>query len=227
MQAAAPKQSRLVKEFLKGRSLQFRNRELILRASEEPQGVYYIESGLVKVYSISDQGEENIHIIYRPGEIFPLSWIFTGLYRNVFYESLGPSRVYRLLKEKFLELIKDSDEMSFDLLMMFALQFSVFTDRLENLQYTDAQAKVVYRLLFLGGRFGQRKNGKLVIEAPITHHHIANSVNLARETVSREIEKLDQAGLISLQKRRVVLEDIEGLKKIIGETVSPNLWGLK
>ena len=217
----------LISRFKKGRLLTYRKGEIILRAAEEPSGVYYIGQGFIRVYSITDQGEENTHIIYKAGEVFPLIWAFNDIARNVFYESLSASRLWRLPKDELLYHVKTSHNVSLSLLRQAVNQFNIFADRLDNLEYTDALERVVYRLLYLAGRFGQKKGRKIIINAPITHQHIASSINLARETVSREIERLERRGLVSHQKRAIVLNDIAGLENLIGESISLNLWGLK
>lgn len=227
MDAKNNSHSELVNQFEQGRLLTYRKGEIILRAAEEPGGVYCIKQGFIRVYSITDQGEENTHIIYKAGEVFPLIWAFNNIARNVFYESLNPSKLWRLPKDDFLHLAKTSHNFSYLLLQQAVNQFNIFADRLDNLEYTDALERVVYRLLYLAGRFGQKKSKKIIINAPITHQHIASSINLARETVSREIEMLEHKGLVSHQKRLIVLNDIAGLENLIGESISLNLWGLK
>lgn len=217
----------LAVEFKRGRRLRFDNREMILRAGETPKGVFYIARGFVKVYSITEHGVENIHIIYRKGEVFSLIWAFRGLARGVFYESLGPSELYVLPREDFLDLADKSDGFCRELLQKTVDQLHVFADRLDNLEYADARERVAYRLLFLAGRFGKKHKNGFIIDAPITHQHIAESINLARETVSREIEKMEREGMITHQKRRLVLTGIKQLESITGEPTSLNLWGLK
>lgn len=217
----------LLTAFSKGRRLNFDNHELVLRAGESPKGVFYLAKGFVKVYSITEHGVENLHIIYKAGEVFPLVWAFKNLPRSVFYESLGPSELYMLPRDDFMELVKTSAVFNHELLEKTVDQFYVYADRLDNLQYSDARERVAYRLLFLAGRFGKKVGKTFVIEAPITHQHIAESINLARETVSREIEKLEHEGILGSQKRRLVLKDVSALEKITGEPTSINLWSLK
>lgn len=217
----------LKRAFGHGRLLKFGNHELILRAGESPPGVFYLHKGFVKVYSITDHGTENVHIIYKAGEVFPLIWAFKETTRGVFYESLGLSQLYVLTKAEFLKLADGSLDFCRQLLSQSVEQFHVYADRLDNLQYADARERVVYRLLFLAGRFGRKEGKNVLIDAPITHQHIADSINLARETVSREIEKLESNGLVGHDKRRLFIKDIGQLEKITGEPPSADLWGLK
>ncbi len=213
--------------FKNGRSFRYHNREIILRAQEHPQGVYCVDTGFIRVYSITDAGEENIHIVYKSGDVFPLTWVFKDTVRNVFYEAMGTTRLFRLERDDFTELVKNKPPIARAILQQLTDQLNIYADRLDNLEYTSALDRVVYRLLFLAGRFGEKKDGKVVIRLPLTHQHIARSVNLARETVSREIEKLEHQGLISRQKRLFVINDIHKLEAMIGEIVSSDLWGLK
>lgn len=212
-----PRYAEILDQFKGGRQLDFRHREIVLRAGETPQGVYFIDQGFIKVYTISDRGTENMHVIYKAGELFPLIWIFNGRVRNVFYESVGTSRLFRLTKEEFNKRMHRSAHLHAAVTEQFADQFRIYADRIDNLEYTEALERVAYRLLTLARRFGARRNGQIVINAPITHQHIGESVNLARETVSREIEELEKRKIISHQKRQLVLTDIKALKKIVGE----------
>jgi CRP-like cAMP-binding protein len=75
--------SPLIELFKLGTYLSYKKGEFIIRPGESPPGVFFIESGLVKAYDITKYGEENMLIIRKDGEIFPLIWGVTGQERNV------------------------------------------------------------------------------------------------------------------------------------------------
>ena len=64
----------LINLFKKGRSVRPSKGEVVVRGDDKDPWIYYLEKGFIKVYSISDTGDEYLHIIYRQGEIFPLIW---------------------------------------------------------------------------------------------------------------------------------------------------------
>jgi len=185
-----------------------------------------IQQGVIKVYSISDEGDQYIHVLYKTGEIFPLIWAIKDVKRRVFYEATTQSKVAEVSKEEFLKFIKKDTDVLYDVLSQLAEQFQVFAERLDNLLYKSAHEKVVYRLMFLASRFGVREGNKIVIEAPLTHELISETINLARETVSREIEKLEKNKLIARQSGLIVIIDINKLTKEFSEPISLDLWGL-
>lgn len=217
-----------IQEFFKsGRRFVYKKGEIIIHAGDTPQGVYCIEQGFVKVYSLSKEGEENIHTIYKTGELFPLLWTFRGIARNVYYESLAGATLWRVSREDFLTFAKTSSKVFMSLLDHVAEQLYAYADRLENLEYNNAYERVVYCLLLLASRFGVKHGNTIIIDVPLNHQEIADLINLARETASRLIEKLEDKNLISQKKHRIVIEDLEKLAHALGDSANLELWGLK
>lgn len=214
--------------FASGRESIYRPGELILVGDDAEPGVHYISKGAVKIYSIDDDGEEYVHIIYGPGDTFPLIWALLGVRRHVFYEALETCTVWMISRKEFLSHIEvHTDKVTYALLYRMADQFNVYADRVDNLQYRSARERVVYRLLFLASRFGKKDGKKVIIDvASITHKVIAQSINLARESVTRELDKLAEKDLIERSSGKIVIKDIEKLKDEFSEPVSPDLWGL-
>lgn len=227
MNVKEPENQSLYNFLSKGKICDYKKGEIILRAAEVPQGVYFIQRGHVKVYSLTERGDENLHIIYKEGEFFPLIWMFKDILRNVFYEAVDNVRVWRVSRDELIARTQEDVAVANSLLRQTVEQFYVYADRIDNLEYTSAYERVVYRILFLASRFGSRSEGKVRFEIPLTHQQIASSINLARETVSREIEKLESQNLISFKNQRLILNDIAKLEAEIGEPVSLDLWGLK
>src|SRR3954447_26170623 len=86
----------LISLFKKGTKLTYKKGEFVIRPGETPNHVYYIENGLVKAYNISKYGEENMLIVRKNHEIFPLIWSITGQERGIIYQALGPTEVWRI-----------------------------------------------------------------------------------------------------------------------------------
>jgi CRP-like cAMP-binding protein len=72
-----------------GREHTYRKGDYIIRPGESPPGIFYIYKGLVKAYDITKYGEENLLIIRKEHEIFPLIWAISGQERHVIYEALA------------------------------------------------------------------------------------------------------------------------------------------
>ncbi len=197
--------------------------EVILDA-EQRSDVYYIESGFVKVYAINGQGELYTHIIYKSGELFPVIWAFNDSIQNVFYEAITPTVVRHTSKEKFLAFANESVEAAYALVVQVSQQFFVYTSRVDNLEYRSARERVVYRLLFMAYRFGVKRPDGVHIELPLTHELIASTINLVRESVSRELEKLEKKQLINCRNRYVLIYDVQKLNQELSDPLDLDVW---
>jgi CRP-like cAMP-binding protein len=110
--------------------------------------------------------------------------------------------------------------------LQLASQLQVFVDRLDNLEYKKASERVAYSLLFLASRFGVRQGLKVRIAAPITHTLLADSINLARESVSRELKKLENDRFVIHKDHQFIIEDVDGLTQSLTQPVGMHNWSI-
>ena len=205
----------LVSIFQKGTKLTYKKGEFIIRPGEAPSGVFFIETGLVKAYDITKYGEENMLIIRKENEIFPLIWAITGQERNIIYEALSPTTVWRLDPETYLGFLKTNTDVTAPLLDMVVEMYRIHSERIINLEYRSVRERLVSFLLTMSKRFGKKSSKGLVINVPLKHQDIASSINASRETTNREMIQLERKKLISNKQGKITLLDVKGLKKIL------------
>lgn len=196
----------------KSKPLRYKKGEIIIRPDSPPSGVNYIEKGYVRVYFLTTDGEEKLHIIYKPDEVFPLIWAVQGEHKHLFYEAMNEVTLRRVTKEDFLQFIKNNPSTLFELSGRLINVLNVFINRVHNLEITKAYPRVIARLLFLSQRFGEKEGNKVKITAPIKHKDIASSIGLTRETTSREMEKLEKNGLVTTEKQLIIINNVKKLE---------------
>jgi len=204
--------------FQSGTALHYRKGEVILYAGDTPQGVNLIASGYVKVYSIRTTGEISLHVIYKPGELFPLLWAYRGEATDVYYEAMDEATILQCPKDNFRSLVYGHPQVTELMIKQLSDVHWIYANRVENLELSRAYDKVVFRLAFLAQRFGEKlPSGQILIQAPITHKDIADSINIIRETASREIEKLEREGLIGQQDHHILIRNPAALQTMLSE----------
>ncbi len=209
------KTSSLAALFQNGRKLTYEKDEIIIRAEDIPSGVYYINSGWVKAYTLSKDKEPAIVMTLFPGDIFPCAWALTGIDHDLHFAALDETEVSRISTKQFNTAVKNNARLSRELLQVFANNFFALTNELTNIQYHTAKEKVIYRLLFLAKNFGKKENNKIVIHKHIPNEYIARSTNMTRETTSREMSRLTRKRLIRHTDEQIIIPDINGLIKEI------------
>lgn len=195
-----------------GRQLTFKKGEFIIRPGETPSGVFYIFKGLVKAYDITKYGEENLLIIRKEQEVFPLIWAITGQERQVIYEAIAPTTVWHIPREKFVAFMQSHPEALAPLLDMTIEMYRLHSERILNLEYRTVRERIISFLLTMAGRFGRRTDSGMLITVPLRHQDIASSINASRETASRELAAMERKGLISSQQSLITICDIKSLR---------------
>jgi CRP-like cAMP-binding protein len=204
----------LLELFHRGTRLVYKKGEFIIRPGETPPGIFFIESGQVKAYDITKYGEENLLIIRKEQELFPLIWAITGQERHVIYEALTPTTVWRIERAKFLAQIKKNEETLAPLLDMTVEMYRIHSERIINLEYRSVRERLVSFLLTMSNRFGCETKEGLVIDVPLRQQDIASSINASRETTSRELRALEKKDLITI-KTLILLKDVEKLRSFL------------
>jgi CRP-like cAMP-binding protein len=205
----------LVDLFHLGTRLTYKKGEFIIRPGESPSAVFYIESGLVKAYDITKYGEDNLLIVRKEHEIFPLIWAITGQERHVIYEALSPVTVWRLDRQEYLSFIETHSEVLAPLLDMTVEMYRIHSERIINLEYRSVRERLISFLITMSNRFGKKTDDGVVIEVPLKQQDIASSINASRETTSRELTVLERKGLISNKQPIITLKDIEALRAFL------------
>ncbi|HET7060433.1 MAG TPA: Crp/Fnr family transcriptional regulator [Candidatus Saccharimonadales bacterium] len=219
MLATLKQTAELVELFkLRGRKQTYRKGDFIIRPGETPPGIFYIYQGLVKAYDITKYNEENLLIIRKEDEIFPLIWAITGQERSVIYQALAPTITWQLGRDTFLEFIKSKPETLAPLVDMTIEMYRLHSERILNLEYRTVRERIISFLLTMGQRFGKQTPGGLLIEVPLRHQDIASSVNSTRETTSRELSALERKGLLRNQQSLILLRDVKTLRQHIIST---------
>jgi len=216
MLASARQFKALVELFETGTKLTYRKGEYVIRPGEQPNNIYFIQEGLVKAYNISKYGEENLLIIRKEQEVFPLIWALTGQEREIIYQAISPTILWRIDREKYLEFLHSHPGAMLPILDMVTEMYRIHSERLLNLEYRTVRERLVSFLLTMSGRFGKEtEDGAVVIDVPLRQQDIASSINASRETASRALSALEKKGLISTKQFLITLKDIEALQALL------------
>lgn len=191
----------------------FRKGDYVIRPGDAPHGVFFIYEGLVKAYDITKYNEENLLIIRKQDEIFPLIWAITGNERHIIYQALASTTTFRVPRTVFLDFIKGSQDALTPLLDMTMEMYRMHGDRILTLEYRSVRERIISFLLNMGQRFGKETDEGLLIEVPLRHQDIASSVNATRETTSRELSAMERKGLLANKQSCILLKDPEALRK--------------
>lgn len=197
----------------------YKKGEMLIRADDDPQGIFYLKKGYIRQYTISKTGFELTLHILRPISYFPIVWAVNGTPNIYYFEALTPVEVGRAPRDEVVNFISDKPDIIFELLSELIERYAESLTRIEHLVFSDAYRRVISVLLYIVKHFGKKTDNGIIVNHRFTQQDIATLVGVARETASNEIARLKKKGLVKYIDHSMLFEDI---KKLNAELLSTN-----
>lgn len=215
--------------FLRGFSAKkFAKQELVIDIDQDLTHVVYLKQGYVRQYSVSADGNEFTHNIFRRGSIFPLNLALHHQVNHYYFESLSSGKMVLIPTGQMITFLKKHPAVLLDLTQRLAAGLNQLLYRLDSLVFGSAQQKIAASVYLLAKRFGQNMNAVkleacpdivsdealIVTDISVTHQQLAYLTGLTRETVSVEMMNLKQMGLIDYRSQKICILDPQKLKEL-------------
>ena len=191
----------------------YRKGETLIRADDDPQGIFCLTKGYIRQYTISALGTELTLHILKPTPYFPMVWAVNGTPNVYYFEALTPVEVGRVPRDEVVTFIKDKPEIIFELMSGLLEEYAETLKRVEHLVFSDAYRRVISVLIYIAKHFGSKNVRGIVVNHRFTHQDIATLVGVARETASIEIIKLEKKGLIEYIDHSMLFNNIKKLER--------------
>lgn len=189
----------------------YKKGEMLIRADDDPQGIFYLTKGYVRQYTISKSGVELTLHVLQPISYFPMVWAINGTPNVYYFEALTPVEVGRAPRDEVVDFIKDKPTVIFELMSELLEDYAESLKRVEHLVFSDAYRRVISVLLYIAKHFGEKDSKSIIVRHRFTQQDIATLVGVARETASNELVKLEKKGLVKYIDHSMLFEDIEKL----------------
>lgn len=172
--------------------------------------IFFLTEGVVRMSPSKNIVTLNI---YKPFSLFPLSIILGNKKDRYIYSSLTEVQGYFAPKKEFEKFIKSNPSVLFDLLKRIYKGLDGFFMRLETLLSGDAYLRILSQLVIYSKRFGLTSENKLVFDWHLTHQQLASETGLARESVTKEIRKLQKKGLVGYKGKKLYIYELVKLEQ--------------
>lgn len=196
---------------------QFRRGEVIFHRGDPGASLYIVAAGRVKIMVPTDDGDEMVLTVMRPGDFFGELALLDGAPRSATAMALEAVTVWVLSREDLLGPLATTPAIA-PLLAVLAQRLRRTDLIVEDLGYLDLDARLARALLRLADEHGAEGPEGTVIDLPITQTDLAAMVGATRPPVNLLLGAYQTAGLIRLVGRAIVLRDLPALR------VRASLW---
>jgi CRP/FNR family transcriptional regulator, cyclic AMP receptor protein len=189
----------------------YKKGELLIRADDDPLGIFCLTKGYVRQYTTSKTGNELTLHILKPISYFPMVWAVNGTPNVYYFEALTSVEVGRAPRDQVVNFIKDKPTVIFALMSVLLEDYAETLTRVEHLVFSDAYRRVISILLYIAKHFGEERGHGIVVKHRFTQQDIATLVGIARETASNEMVKLEKKGLVKYVDHSMLFDNIKKL----------------
>ncbi len=196
----------------------YKKGEYIFLPEELADKIFFLTEGSVKIGSYSDSGKEITKAILGKGEVFGESSLIGEEKRRDFAIALEETTICAVTLEEMKSLMRDHSALSLFLLRIMGSRMLEMEQRLESLVFKDSRSRVVEFLVQLGQRKGKRVGFETLVPRFMTHQEIANLTATSRQTVTTILNELRNKNILTFNRRRLLIRDIEQLAKEASST---------
>ncbi|MCB1775205.1 MAG: Crp/Fnr family transcriptional regulator [Gammaproteobacteria bacterium] len=195
-----------------GRALNVARTARILNRGDNLDGFYVVFAGSLKMYILSCDGAERILRILRTGDSFGEAMMFNGFDSPVFVDALTDSQVAYIPHRLVADVLAQNPVFIESMFRGMSRLLLDFVRDIESCCLMNAKQRTVAYLLRLAEHRGPHDQQ---VTLPASKWVVASMLNLAPETFSRELHRLQADGLIEIVRRTIHVRDMTGLMEIV------------
>jgi len=193
--------------------LTIKKSQYIYLQNDDAKSIYFIIQGRVKIGTHDTNGKEITKAILSDGELFGELAVVGETKRRDYAIAMEDTMLCTMKSSEMIELVKDRSPLNVFFLNLIGSRALEMEKRLESLVFKDSRTRIIEFLLDLAAKKGQRVGFETVVRRFMTHQEIANLTATSRQTVTTILNELRADNIITFDRRRLLIRDIDKLAK--------------
>ncbi len=195
----------------KHKHIQFKKGEVVYIPNDLSDRIFFIREGRIKIYAMNEDGKEITKAILGKGEVFGELILVGESHRHDYAVALEDSNACVVSKSELDGLMRERNDLNLFFMRMFGSRQLEMERRLESLVFKDSRSRIVELLVQMTHNKGQKVGYEWVIRNFITHQEIANLTATSRQTVTTTLNDLRYKKLLTFNRSRLLVRDLDKL----------------
>lgn len=177
--------------------------------------LYIIKKGKIKISIPTEEGEELIISIFSDGDFFGELSLLDKAPRFADAVAITDTELLVLRRDVFYTYLFERKQAIEAIMSTLCKRLRKTDDFLADLCYTSVPKRLVKTLIELSERFGKKFDEKIILDLEITQSDLGAMLGVTRETVNRELMKLKLQGILTKEKKKIIINDFKKLLDLI------------
>lgn len=176
--------------------------EQLYAAGSDTSQLMVVHGGQVKLSRISADGHEQVVRVLGPGDFVGEGAFLHGGKPDHFATALAPGSMCVFRHADLDRLVKQHPSIGLRMLEGVSLRLREAEDRLAAVISGDVGSRLAGYLLALPAK---RRDGTIVVRLPLAKKDIASLLDTTPESLSRQLRRLQESGLIDQEGARTIV----------------------
>lgn len=177
--------------------------EILMRKGQFIRSTMLVLNGLIKVYREDDEGNEFLMYYLKPGEACALSLVCAAKHEAspIMAKTVVETEVMMVPVDTMSEWMSRFKSWYQFVIETYRTRFDELLVTLDNVAFRSMDERLEFYL-----KRAKEAQGTTLLN--ISHQEIAQELNTSREVISRLLKKMEQKGLVGLQRNAIELKNL-------------------
>jgi CRP/FNR family transcriptional regulator len=190
----------------------FQSGEIVFSEGQPCTGLYVVQSGHVRIFKTSVNGREQVLNIDGPGSSVAELPVFDGGAYPASVAAVDEATLLFVSKQDFQSLCLTHPQVALKVLRVVGARLRRLVGIIEELSFTTVRHRLAAFLLRSAQHEGRQTPAGTEILLPANNQELASQIGTVRELVSRNLSRLQAAGLIQIDGRTVLISNLKALE---------------
>ncbi|MRH43371.1 cyclic nucleotide-binding domain-containing protein [Aquibacillus halophilus] len=197
-------------------TIKVKKNSFLFQQGEDASELYVILSGRIQIGKISPDGRELTLRICSKGDIVGELALYTD---NIKYllnaKVLEDSELAVIKKSQLEKRLMENNELAMEYMKYMGESFRRDQTKFRDLVLHGKKGALYSTLIRLSNSYGLKKQNGILIDIVLTNQELANFCGTSRESVNRLLNDLVRSDIISMEKSKIFIQDLQHLKNEI------------
>ena len=186
--------------------------DAIFEEGENVNGIYCIKEGVCKLTKLSANGKDHIVKLVTRGELLGQRSMISDEPVNLSAIALEDMQVCFIPKTEVMGYFDKNNQFALSDRKSICGELKDADDHLVKKAQKTVKERLAETLLYLHDTFGKKEDNSLKVV--LSRDELASMIGTATESCIRLLSDFNKLGLIELNGKKIVLKDINALKKL-------------
>lgn len=202
---------------LADRTVKIEKGQYLFQEGENAVELYLIISGKVQISKVTSDGRELSLRICSENDICGELTLFTNSPKFLLSAlMLEAGEVAIIQKDKLEKKIFQDSALAFEFIKWMSDHFRKTQMKFRDLVLYGKKGALYSTLIRMTNSYGIKKSDGILIDLPLTNQELGNFCGTTRESTNHLLNELKREGIISINKRKITIHDLQYLRNEIG-----------